>query len=85
MKARNKHVYASPARIQEVAEETKWIGRHDYKIVDEGHLVIYALPQRAKKASKKQKAEEVIAELPEEQQQERRQQEQRRKKTERRI
>lgn len=85
MRIKNKHVYASPARIQEVAEETKWIGRHDYKVVEEGHLVIYALPQRTKKASKKQKAEEVMAELPEEQQQERRLQEQRRKKAERRI
>lgn len=84
MRIKNKHVYASPARIQEVAEETKWIGRHDYKIVEEGHLVIYALPLKTKKPSKKQKADEII-ELSEDAIKERRARDQRKRKTERRI
>lgn len=84
MRIKNKHVYASPARIQEVAEETKWIGRHDYRILEDDHLVIYALPLKTKKPSKKQKADEII-ELSEDAIKERRARDQRKRKTERRI
>lgn len=84
MRIKNKHVYASPARIQEVAEETRWIGRHDYRILEDDHLVIYALPLKTKKPSKKQKADEII-ELSEDAIKERRARDQRKRKTERRI
>ena len=57
MKIKNKHVYATPARINEIAAETQWIGRHRYEIIDEGHIVIYALP--ARKKTKKEKSKEA--------------------------
>lgn len=84
MRIKNKHVYASPERIREVAEETKWIGRHDYRILEDDHLVIYALPLKTKKPSKKQKADEII-ELSDNVIRERKARDQRKRKTERRI
>lgn len=62
MKIRNRHVYDTPARIREIAEETRWIGRHDYEIIDEGHLVIYSIPRR--KVKKKRVEEESVEERP---------------------
>lgn len=57
MKIKNKHVYATPQRIREIAEEEQWIGRHRYRVVDPEHIIIYALPERKK--TKKEKRKEI--------------------------
>lgn len=47
-----------------MAEETRWIGRHDYEIIDEGHLVIYSIPRNPKKFYAKKSKVEAPEERP---------------------
>lgn len=67
MSVKNKHVYASPARINEVVEETAWIGRHDYEVRGPNHVVIFAIPRNPKRFYAKRSPSEVEQEYVEEQ------------------
>jgi hypothetical protein len=58
LKVKNRHVYDTPQRIREIKEEIDWIGRNQTELVDEGHLVILALPRKPEKKKKhKEKGE----------------------------
>lgn len=84
-KIKNRHVYGTPEFLKQVKEEIDWNGRNDTEMLDEGHLVVYALPRKTKKNTKKkiERARREEAELNEELQEERRLEDLRRRKAER--
>lgn len=43
---KNKHVYGTPERINEIQAELEWIARWPVARLAPGHLVVYALPPR---------------------------------------
>lgn len=48
MKSRNYHVHGDAATVKRLLEEYEFIGRHA-RIVEPGHLVVYALPPKKEK------------------------------------
>lgn len=56
-KIKNKHVYGTPERIKEIKEECDYIGRNVSRIVEPGHLVIFAFPPKKRSRPKPEEEE----------------------------
>lgn len=55
MKTKNLHIYASPARCEELKAEYDYCARNATRMVAPGHLVVLALTPKRKKDKKNER------------------------------